>query len=311
MSEPRDSRDDMRRYPIDDATAERLLAGNVSPADAPPGYAGVAAMVQTMVGPASPAELAGEATVVAAGMAALLAEGGLGTNQHSIPQRRKSMLAKLLSAKVAAIAALTLAGATTAAAAAMGSLPAPAQTAVSNAASHVGISVPEPDDQKDTTSTTVAKTDSTDSSTSTNNPSGNTDQGANDTHANFGQCTAFLAGHDTSSSTSTTSPKYNSTDFADFIKDHGGSVASTTSFCQNLLANTTHGNKPSNPGQGNKPSQANKGGETNDSTSSTEPDHTGDSHSSATPGSQAPGSGEASSTGTSAAGSHASGGSGR
>ncbi len=53
------------------------------------------------------------------------------------------MLSELVSGKVAAIAVATVLGATTAAAAATGSLPAGAQSAVSHGLSHVGLSVPD------------------------------------------------------------------------------------------------------------------------------------------------------------------------
>ena len=46
--------------PLDDDTAERLLAGRVGPDDAPPGYAGVAAILQSASAPATPEELAGQ-----------------------------------------------------------------------------------------------------------------------------------------------------------------------------------------------------------------------------------------------------------
>ena len=54
------------------------------------------------------------------------------------------MLAKLLTAKVAAIAAVTMLGAT-GAAAATGNLPTPAQNSVATALSHVGVDLPKAD----------------------------------------------------------------------------------------------------------------------------------------------------------------------
>jgi hypothetical protein len=45
---------------LDDDTAERLVAGRVGPDDAPPGYAGVAGVLQSAAGPAAPEELAGQ-----------------------------------------------------------------------------------------------------------------------------------------------------------------------------------------------------------------------------------------------------------
>jgi hypothetical protein len=51
--------------PVDDDTAERLLAARLDPADAPPGYAGVARLLRAAAAPAHPDELAGEPTALA------------------------------------------------------------------------------------------------------------------------------------------------------------------------------------------------------------------------------------------------------
>jgi hypothetical protein len=51
--------------PLDDDTAERLVAGRVGPDDAPPGYAGVASVLQAAAGPAEPEELAGREAALA------------------------------------------------------------------------------------------------------------------------------------------------------------------------------------------------------------------------------------------------------
>jgi hypothetical protein len=50
---------------LDDNTAERLVRGRVSPDDAPPGYAGVARVLQAAAGPAVPEELAGQESATA------------------------------------------------------------------------------------------------------------------------------------------------------------------------------------------------------------------------------------------------------
>ena len=51
--------------PLDADTAERLVAGRVGPDDAPPGYAGVARVLQAAAGPARPEELAGREAALA------------------------------------------------------------------------------------------------------------------------------------------------------------------------------------------------------------------------------------------------------
>ena len=51
--------------PLDDDTAERLLAGRLHPEDAPPGYASVASLLRAAAGPPTPDELAGQDTSLA------------------------------------------------------------------------------------------------------------------------------------------------------------------------------------------------------------------------------------------------------
>jgi hypothetical protein len=54
-----------RGFPLDDDTAERLLAGRLDPEDAPPGYAEVAGLLRAAAGPPSPDELAGQEVALA------------------------------------------------------------------------------------------------------------------------------------------------------------------------------------------------------------------------------------------------------
>ncbi len=126
--------------PLDDWTADRLLAGMVDPDDAPPGYAGlVRALAQTR-GPVEPGELAGRELLVAA-VTAAVADASPPTI-ISTPSRRRPMLYRLLGTKVAA-ATLTTVLLATGAAAAAGSLPGPAQDAVSDVADAVGVTLPD------------------------------------------------------------------------------------------------------------------------------------------------------------------------
>jgi len=137
--------DDMRQpLPLDDWTADRLLAGLVEPDDAPPGYAGLARVLGQARGPVEAGELAGLELIVAA-VTAAVADASPPTISTS--PRRKSMFSKLLGAKLAA-ATMTTALLATGAAAATGSLPAPAQAVVSDAADAVGVHVPDAADQE-------------------------------------------------------------------------------------------------------------------------------------------------------------------
>jgi hypothetical protein len=49
---------------LDEETAERLLAGDLHPAQAPPGYAGVAVLLAAAAATPSPDELAGQAAAL-------------------------------------------------------------------------------------------------------------------------------------------------------------------------------------------------------------------------------------------------------
>jgi hypothetical protein len=121
-----------RHRHLDDHTADRLLSGTTAADDAPPGFAGVAAHLEAMASPAAPRPLDGE----------LLAAMVAATTAPDVP-RRKSMIAKLLNAKIAAaaIGAVVLSG--TGVAAAAGGLPDPVQDKVASVASHVGVDLPD------------------------------------------------------------------------------------------------------------------------------------------------------------------------
>ncbi len=118
--------------PILDAdTAERMLAGAVADADAPPGYAAVARLLEAATSPTRPGELAGEAEAVASFAAALT------------PTRRFPVLAHLkFKLAVATLAGgLTLSGSLAAA----GALPGTVQAGASAVLDTVGINVPNSD----------------------------------------------------------------------------------------------------------------------------------------------------------------------
>lgn len=154
MSAERDLGDEMPRFPLDENTVDRLLAGRIAPEDAPAGFDRIAGLVRAASGPTSPAEISREAMVVAA-----VAEAAR-SYPSTAPRtpRRKSMLAKLLTAKAAAaVAALTLSAG--AAAAATGNLPDAAQDGVAKAVSHVGINLPQSDRGKGAVISDKAKND--------------------------------------------------------------------------------------------------------------------------------------------------------
>lgn len=141
MTIERDLDDEMRRFPLDDHTADRILSGAVAPDDAPPDLAPVAQAVRDARGPAAEWELAHRTQIVAAVLAAVEANPG----PRPLPTRRRPMLIRFFSAKVA-LAAVSGVLATTGVAAAGGSLPDPAQSFAASTLDHIGISIPHPSD---------------------------------------------------------------------------------------------------------------------------------------------------------------------
>lgn len=131
-----------RRFPLDEGTADRLAAGELHPHDAPPGYAAVAAVLSSAQADLVPTEI--DQALLGSMVRAI-------TTSSSTPTvRTQTMLSKLLSAKIATIAAAAVLTSAGAAAAATGNLPAPAQDAVAEAASHVGFDLPASGDDHPT-----------------------------------------------------------------------------------------------------------------------------------------------------------------
>ena len=95
----------------------------------------VARLFATMRAAAQPSEHSDAAEAIAA------LTHAIAQNPMPLQRRRKRVLSKVLTTKAAAIAAIVLAGGTAAAAATGGSLPEPAQQAVSNALAHAGVSI--------------------------------------------------------------------------------------------------------------------------------------------------------------------------
>jgi hypothetical protein len=134
---------EMRRRPtdpaadplaLDEQTAEQLLTGQLSPAQAPPRYAEVAALLAATAAPPTPEELAGEAAALAELRAVTRARPGrAGTHTRRAvrpPRRRWAGLAA-----VALVGALVTGGA---AVAASGNLPAPMRDAARSILGTVG-----------------------------------------------------------------------------------------------------------------------------------------------------------------------------
>jgi hypothetical protein len=128
----------MAKFRIDERTVDRLLSGGLSANEAPEGLGQVAVIVKRALAPASPSELAREASVVS--MAGAVSSEAM-LNKTTAPggahTRRGRMLTKLLTAKAAAAATAAALGLGTAAAAATGTLPGQAASHASSTAANV------------------------------------------------------------------------------------------------------------------------------------------------------------------------------
>jgi hypothetical protein len=245
----------MNRHHVDEATADRILSGRLAPEDAPPGYAGIAALARAAAGPATRAELSREGADVDAAVAAVVS----GLVPLSNASRRRSMIGKLLTAKVAAGATIVALGAGTAAAAISGALPtqatshanAHAKAGLATAASHVAKA-----GAPSTTGATKASSSGRQASSGTSSTSSSVrSTGTANRHALFGLCTAFLAGSPASSA-----GKDASTAFKALIAETGGSATATTAFCKGYVSTNHPGRKPTaaggRPATAGKPSTA-------------------------------------------------------
>ena len=120
---------------LDPDTADRLLAGRLTSDDAPPGYGGVAQLLQRAhVNTGSESDVTDDELVVAMVNAIV-------TNDPA-RTKRNHVLTRIVTTKVlaaTAVVALTATGA----AAATGTLPDNAQNGLARAAQHVGINLPE------------------------------------------------------------------------------------------------------------------------------------------------------------------------
>lgn len=109
---------------LDGDTADRLLAGRLDPADAPPGYAKVAALLAAAAGPSTPEELTGEASVLATFTAMTRPSAG---SRRRAARHRGAFGSRLAALAAAALCVLLVGGV---AAAATGTLPEPARRMV-------------------------------------------------------------------------------------------------------------------------------------------------------------------------------------
>ena len=202
---------------LDEGTAERLLAGQLHPADAPPEYRCAAMVLAATAAPPSPDELAGESEAVSAFRA--VARSSL----HHAGSRRPTVPTRFLSLKLAAavaIAALSVAGV---AGAATGTLPDAAQRVAHKMLGAAG--VPSADDRGSRGGGASAGKPS---SKSDNSPTGPDVTGP----AKAGLCRAWAAGQGTANG-----GKADSTAFEALAKAAGGADR-IAAFCADVLKPT-------------------------------------------------------------------------
>jgi hypothetical protein len=116
---------------LDEETVERLLAGDLSPAEAPTGYAEVAALLAATVAEPTPEELAGRSAALAELRAVTRTRRAAGRRRAARPPGRR----RVALAAVALVGALATGGA---AAAATGRLPDPVRDAARSILGTVG-----------------------------------------------------------------------------------------------------------------------------------------------------------------------------
>ena len=202
-----DGTGEMRPVRLDAHTAERLLTGAVTRDDAPPGYAGLARLLDSAR--SAPAHDPGPVAPPTLGAMSVALAGSRTPAPADHPDRRTSMLPKALSLKAVIVTSAVLLGAGTAAAA-TGSLPGAAQTTASDVLHDVGISVPGPNSHNDGTADTrgdsaehakseeahesASAADADDTGKAGTNAPKDKDEGKGpSTHALFGLCTAEKA----------------------------------------------------------------------------------------------------------------------
>jgi hypothetical protein len=244
---------------LDEGTAERLLAGQLHPADAPPEYRCAAMVLAAAAAPPRPEELAGEREAVAEFRAVTR------STPHRAGSRRPTVPTRFLSLKLAAavaIAALSVAGV---AGAATGTLPDAAQRVAHRILGVAG--VPSADDHAlRGGGASGGQSAGKPSSTSDHSPTGPDVTGA----AKAGLCRAWAAGQG-----ATNGGKADATAFK-ALADAAGGADQIAGFCADVLkpthepqgtpsgAGADHGqgqDSGQGQGQGSGQGQGNDGGQ--------------------------------------------------
>jgi hypothetical protein len=239
---------------LDDETVERLLTGELSPAQAPPGYAEVAALLAATAAPPTPDELAGEAAALAElRVANRPGRAVVGFRRAARPPRRRRV--GLLAA--ALVGALAMGGV---AAAATGHVPAPLRDAARSIGATVDGADPAPPAPPGSSAASGPTPSSVGQAPGSTGP-GAAGSGPGSTatgHDNEGLCKAYLAGRGAEQGN-----KLDATAFQRLAKLAGGRDK-IASYCEKVVPGWAEPKKdekeeeeeeeeqppPSNPGQG-------------------------------------------------------------
>jgi hypothetical protein len=160
MTDWNDLPDEMRKLQLDQGTIDRLLAGEVEPDDAPPGYSEVARVLQAAVRARQGDELVHEGSHVAIAME-LVKQPSPASTPSDRRSRKMSRIHRLRVGGLVIVGALV--GSTGLAAA--GALPDAAQDAVSNVFDRVGITIPASGDHPAATGDGISQIATTTDST--------------------------------------------------------------------------------------------------------------------------------------------------
>jgi hypothetical protein len=239
---------------LDDETVERLLAGQLSPAQAPPGYAEVAALLAATAAPATPDELAGQAAALAELRAATRpGRAVVGFRRAARPPRRRRV--GLVAAALAG--ALVTGGA---AAATTGNLPAPVRQvarsilgSVDGAEPAVPGVQPAPGSTPGSAGATSGPQGPQPTAAAGHGP-GSTAAGTAPGQDRRGLCQAYQAGKG--------AEQGDKLDAASFqaLAELAGGHAKIAPYCERLLAGGDKPNKDKNPGPPDDPGQGQGGG---------------------------------------------------
>jgi hypothetical protein len=217
---------------LDEETVERLLAGDLSPSQAPPGYAQVAALLAATTAEPTPEELAGQWRALAELRAVTRPRrAGLHSRRAARPPRRRW----------AGLAAVALVGAlvTGGAAMAAGGLPAPLRDvarSIVGAGDGAGPVAPTQSGQQPAAVGPSHTSTGPTAGSEDRQPAGSADRGSDPTATGpstgpdpEGLCQAFLAGKGTEEG-----KKLDATAFQDLAKLAGG-VEKIPAYCQQVL----------------------------------------------------------------------------